>query len=1048
MWRVYQRKIALICFVFIGCYQIILAQTIPADKQRYLATMILNIGNGEPWELEGLDNMLKAGSNAALITVGWGNVYKYKGAIADWSAIDKELAIVQKYNAKVAFRIHLQRKRIDQGGAWWPEDVTMKDHNGDDIRDNVISYSYEPCVTAALAFVKEVAQRYRYLQEQDKLLFLSATFSPTQEGGYHYDNKKSTDQDSYLAMYDYSDVAIKGYHQWLQNKYKDLKSLNKYWQSDYATFEQIKPITLEQLNNERPNVSQRTFDWYRYRHFNLKNIQDKVISTIKAVHSSYKVVNEYGSVYDGISHLRCTLAFTDLIENADGLKINDDIHYPYRFSTDLVRSNIGNKMMMNEVFIKTEDTMPEIMNMFNTLYENGCNLVASVVRGAGLQKNEAELMAPIVAQIKRDWLSKPMTPIVPKETFEIRLSDVMESWGLYNDAIADWNGLYASSLKPVNIKFVDDVVRGETGNLRPILQGAIANQTATVGSSYSLTIPNDLFKDPDGTITKYVLEGLPAGLSYANGLVSGIATTIADHKVVVKAYDNAGEYTILCFYMYVRAKSANIAPTVQYVIPNQQSNISQSFYYSIPKTTFADSDGTVVSISATGLPSGLYMSGWNVIGVPTQAGTFTVSVQALDNNSATSPKTTFTITVLSNKTAPTVTKIPANQSAVLNQNYTYPIPINTFSDADGFIAQITVSGLPEGLSFNAITNTISGKPLKAIASTITITATDNDGLTASTSYVLTVQKSQANQPPIIVTPFPDYNIIVNQPFTTIIPINNYTDSDGFIVNMSVSGLPTGLSYNSGVISGTPTQTGKYTVTIKLNDNQGASVQDVFIINVNYDLTKSLQLEANLTNASTKQIIAVLKNGASFVGTNLPSVVNIIIKPTQAIDYVISTIDGPISFGFKDTQAPYSITYSEAGFAPYYGNYTLTMEAYRNNVLVATNIIKFSIDVYASLNGRISGEGGSQTPIVEKAEEWAIAPNPFDDVIKVTVPSNYTPNQTMFSVINTRGQAFGLNNVWWEQNVAEIRIGNLPMGDYLLQIQNADLPSKTLKLIKK
>ena len=94
-------------------------------------------------------------------------------------------------------------------------------------------------------------------------------------------------------------------------------------------------------------------------------------------------------------------------------------------------------------------------------------------------------------------------------------------------------------------------------------------------------------------------------------------------------------------------------------------------------------------------------------------------------------------------TAPTVANPTGNQSAMVNQWYSFSIPASTFTDKEtpNSLA-ISVSGLPAGLNF--ANGTISGSPSEAGQSTISVTATDPGGLMASTSFVLTVTGTPAN----------------------------------------------------------------------------------------------------------------------------------------------------------------------------------------------------------------------------------------------------------------------------------------------------------------
>ena len=87
-------------------------------------------------------------------------------------------------------------------------------------------------------------------------------------------------------------------------------------------------------------------------------------------------------------------------------------------------------------------------------------------------------------------------------------------------------------------------------------------------------------------------------------------------------------------------------------------------------------------------------------------------------------ETKFTIEVV-DKTAPTVTAIE-NQSKEVNT------PIDKIAieatDNSGQVVTNKVSGLPDGVSFNSDTNTISGTPTKVGNYPITVTTTDASGI--------------------------------------------------------------------------------------------------------------------------------------------------------------------------------------------------------------------------------------------------------------------------------------------------------------------------------
>ncbi|WP_020601497.1 beta strand repeat-containing protein [Spirosoma spitsbergense] len=88
-------------------------------------------------------------------------------------------------------------------------------------------------------------------------------------------------------------------------------------------------------------------------------------------------------------------------------------------------------------------------------------------------------------------------------------------------------------------------------------------------------------------------------------------------------------------------------------------------------------------------------------------------------------------------TPPTVANVIPNQTGTVGTAFNYTIPANTFTDAEtpGSLV-LSATGLPAGLSFAG--STISGTPSVSGVSTVTIKATDPGSLSASTSFMLTI----------------------------------------------------------------------------------------------------------------------------------------------------------------------------------------------------------------------------------------------------------------------------------------------------------------------
>ncbi|WP_345242943.1 putative Ig domain-containing protein, partial [Nibrella saemangeumensis] len=294
----------------------------------------------------------------------------------------------------------------------------------------------------------------------------------------------------------------------------------------------------------------------------------------------------------------------------------------------------------------------------------------------------------------------------------------------------------------VSATFSLSVAAAPVANRAPVVQNAIPNQSGTAGTAFSYTVPTNTFSDPDGDVLAYQITGLPAGLS-ANGLsISGTPTTAGTATVTVKATDPAGLNVSTAFSLAIAAAPvANRAPVVQNAIPNQSGTAGTAFSYTVPTNTFSDPDGDVLAYQITGLPAGLSANGLSISGTPTTVGTATITVRATDP-AGLNVSATFSLAIAA---APVANRAPVVANPIPNQNgrlstvFNYTVPTSTFSDPDGDVLTYRISGLPAGLSSKGLT--ISGTPKKTGTSTISVRATDPDGLAVTATFNLIVSNS-------------------------------------------------------------------------------------------------------------------------------------------------------------------------------------------------------------------------------------------------------------------------------------------------------------------
>ncbi len=159
--------------------------------------------------------------------------------------------------------------------------------------------------------------------------------------------------------------------------------------------------------------------------------------------------------------------------------------------------------------------------------------------------------------------------------------------------------------------------------------------------------------------------------------------------------------------------------------------------------------------------------------------------------------------------------------AVTGHECVHALPDDLFTDADGDTLVWSVDDLPDGLVFDADSHTISGTPVEAGETAVTVTATDPDGATAKVDITLDVAENAAPQ---AAGDLPDVAAATaGQEYSCILPENLFTDADGDALDWSVEGLPDGLHFDAETrtISGTPVASGDFAIKVTATDIAGA-----------------------------------------------------------------------------------------------------------------------------------------------------------------------------------------------------------------------------------
>jgi len=152
----------------------------------------------------------------------------------------------------------------------------------------------------------------------------------------------------------------------------------------------------------------------------------------------------------------------------------------------------------------------------------------------------------------------------------------------------------------------------------------------------------------------------------------------------------------------------------------------------------------------------------------------------------------------------------------------------------------SASGLPSGFSCNGLTGLISGTPTRTGTFSVHVKAS-NPFASASATIAFTIADgaitSAASAQGILGAPF-SYQIVAN---------NNPTW-------YSAAGLPSGLSCNgtTGLISGTPTRTGTFSVHVEASNLRGTA-----------SATISLTISDGSIGSGSQPTLTILRTGDSF-----------------------------------------------------------------------------------------------------------------------------------------------------------------------------------------
>ncbi len=373
------------------------------------------------------------------------------------------------------------------------------------------------------------------------------------------------------------------------------------------------------------------------------------------------------------------------------------------------------------------------------------------------------------------------------------------------------------------------------------------------------------------------------------------------------------------------------------------------------------------SFAATGLPAGLTIDPATglITGTPAAAGTFTVTLTLAN---AAGPDTA-TLVVVVNPAPPTPPVVPAAPAITsgappagqIGVSYAFQVTASNAPTSFG------ATGLPTGLTLDSATGLVSGSPTAAGTFGVVFTAT-NAGGTGSAGDSLTV----APLAPVITSPATASTQAGVQFSYQIAASNNPT-------SFAAAGLPAGLMVDTtaGLISGTPTTAGTYTVTLTAS-NAGGSGTATLTLTVTPAtvptpapaITSPAAASASVGAAFTYSVTA--SNGAtSFGASGLPA------------GLTLDSISGIIT-GTPTTAGTYNVTLlatnaTGTGTAPLtltVGAATVATPVITSPLAVSTSVgLPFTYQITATPRGRAFTAAGLPDGLTVDADSGLISGTP-------------------------------------------------------------------------
>ena len=363
-------------------------------------------------------------------------------------------------------------------------------------------------------------------------------------------------------------------------------------------------------------------------------------------------------------------------------------------------------------------------------------------------------------------------------------------------------------------------------NRSPVAEGTVSAQTVEVGDTTTVDM-SPFFSDPDGDALSYsavTSDTTVTAVRVVDSVVLATAIAKGQATITVTATDTEGLAATQSFLVTV----PNRAPVVADTIPAQTVEVGDAATVDMTPH-FSDPDGDALTYMAVaGDPTVAVASvvEESVTVTAIAKGETTVTVTATDTEGLTVAQD-FAVTV-PNRGPVAVGSIPA-RTVQVDSVITLDIT-PYFRDPDGDTLVYAASTSDTTVARPVTTGaTVTVSAVARGEATVTVTATDTEGLTATQSFAVTVP----NRAPVVTNRFSARSIPRGETKTLILA-SFFTDPDGDSLTMAaVSSVPrvVATTIADGVLTLEGRARGSAKVKVTASDPEGLSAEQEFDVTV-------------------------------------------------------------------------------------------------------------------------------------------------------------------------------------------------------------------------